>query len=323
MRSRVVGAALAAVLYAAAPVAAGAPSRDGPSRAELASADAAFKEGRAAFAKKDFTAAAAAFERALAIVPHAKTAYLAGLAYDEGGDVVRAASLFERALALGGLASEQERDARARIEAIDSKTARLTIDSPSASEVRVDDGLVEAGRAIRLAPGAHVLRARFASGKETTATFRAVAGAFEVVPLTEPLDPPVPPEERLPTPPPTNLPVPAPVARPRPRAPVAKTRGPSRLPYDVAGGIAFGLSGIGLFSMIGLGEHAISVRDRFVDGGRVSEDLHDQAVASRTGANVALALSIAFGATGVVLFAVAPRAKVVVAPAQAALRFGF
>ncbi len=322
MRSRRLGALLVVALLSIASASRGAPN-DPPSAAELARADAAFKEGRVAFAKKDFAGAAAAFERALAIVPHAKTAYLAGLAYDEGGDSLHAAGLFERSLSLGGLASEQEREARARVAAIDGKTARVSIDAPGAVDVRVDDAAVEAGKPVRLTPGRHTIRARFASGREASAIFEAVAGASETMSLAEPREPPVAPLPEPPAKPPAPVKPPPPnsVTPNHPFAP--RERGPSRLPYDVAGGVAFGLSGIGLIAMIGLGEHAIAVRDQFVEGGAVSADLHDQAVASKTGANVALALSIGFAATGVVLFSVAPRGRVVVAPTAASLQVAF
>ena len=80
--------------------------------------------------------------------------------------------------------------------------------------------------------------------------------------------------------------------------------------------------------MAGLGATTISARDDFVQGGQTNAADRDRAVTLKTATNVMIGVSAAFAATGIILFAIAPRrakasAAFLLAPAKASVRGEF
>ena len=302
-RSAWLGLLMLCIAPAAAQAGDAAPAAD-----VLRRADAAFGEGKAAYARKDFPAAAEAFERANQVVPHGRTSYLAGLSWTEAGDPGRACEALERAIALGGLRKDQAADASRRLADLAPKVgrARVRVVKPARGSV---DGRPEISlpASLCLAPGVHTVRAIFESGEETSRTFELGASATAEIDVALPEPPaPVPPPASEP-PPALQQPIETPVTPPRGplRAPQSE-RSSARLPFYIAGGTAFGLSAVSIGAMAGLGTYTISLRDDFVEGGRRDVSQHDAAVTARTLTNVALGFGCAFAAAGVILFAVAP-----------------
>src|SRR5206468_4049238 len=100
-------------------------------------AAASFEQARAAFARKDYAAAAAAFELAASLEPHAAALLNAGEAWQLAGDDLRAAQAYDRVLAFPGLEPSYRADAERRLATVTPHVGTLLVTGPSTSLVRV------------------------------------------------------------------------------------------------------------------------------------------------------------------------------------------
>jgi hypothetical protein len=125
-----------------------------PESKELAAKS--FAEGEAAFARRQFTAAALAFERAGRLVPHPSAWLNASEAWERAGDLVRAAEGCDRVIELAEVRARFFSEAKKRLARIEPKIARIDVSGAPEHRVRIDGG--EARRAPfskRVLPGAH------------------------------------------------------------------------------------------------------------------------------------------------------------------------
>lgn len=238
-----------------------------------------FREGEAAFKQGRPLAAAEAFERAHHLVPHGATLYNAGLAWQAAAVWQRAAQAFHDSIELGGLAPEQESDARSRLESVAPKVGRLDITAPPNGRVSVAH--VESRPipvAVFLRPGSYEVTLELA-GQRTTQSVDVALGQG-AIDLTKPSR-----AHRA----------------ARPVGPVPATdeskRGLSSTVGWVGIGGAAALSGIAIY----LGLEALESRDAFDESGRTDAEAHDRAASLRTWTNVAWVAAGASATAGVVV----------------------
>jgi|GEM_PF-713836 len=302
-------APLASVAFAAPPAAAPAAAPEGATAAE------SFRQGTAAYGKRDYRNAAAAFERAYRIAPHGSPLYNAGLAWEAANEPARAADAHEGALAAGGLTPAQTRSAQTRLAALEAQLGRLDVTGPEGAVVtvaHVDRAPVPVK--IHLAPGEYDVRASFDDGATSEERVSVSAG----VPLALTVKPPPPP----PPPPPEPAP-PAPVAK---AAPEESGGGPSQ---RIGGFVAIGggviLAAAGAF----VGLRALSARDDFNASGHTDADAHDRAASERIWSTVFFVGAAAAAGAGLALVLTAPSSKasasasISILPGTASLRVSY
>ncbi len=144
---------ISVVALAASAGASGPSTRDAHSRAAES-----FREAQAAFERRDFVAAAAAFEEAARYEPHASPWLNAADARERAGDFARAADDCDQVLLISGASDEHRADAERRLAGLLSRVATLTIQGPRTLLLRIDGGPgFHPPMTRRLMPGRHVL----------------------------------------------------------------------------------------------------------------------------------------------------------------------
>ncbi len=124
-----------------------------------------FRQAEAAFARKEYAAAAAAFEQAAAFAPH-PTAFLnAAEAWELAGDPVRAAQACARARSVPDAAPSFVAEAERRLKALAPRVVTLDLVGPPGSRARVDGGPeVLAPTTVFVAAGDHFVSVVDAAG---------------------------------------------------------------------------------------------------------------------------------------------------------------
>jgi hypothetical protein len=137
----------------------------------------AFDEGARAYAAKELTRAAAAFERAFRLLPRGISSYNAGLAWQSAGEKARAADAYALALAQGDLPAQSDSDARTRLAELETVLAQVYVSSPVGGRLSVAhaQGVTVPVR-VHLAPGPHDLRVQRANGRTEERRIELVAG---------------------------------------------------------------------------------------------------------------------------------------------------
>lgn len=240
-----------------------------------------FRAAHAAYERKDFSAAARAFDAAYAIAPRAEVAYNAARAWQEAGNSPRAADDFTRALAAGTLDAASSEDARARLADLEQKTATFRIESEPGALLTVAHATdAPAPLAIHLEPGEYDVTARAADGRNATLHVTATAGATSAKTVTLPPKPAAPPPTRPPPP-----------------------KGGWMRP---TGFVGIGLGVVAAGAGAALGVLTLNERQAFLDSGDTSVTSHDNAVLYRTLTNVAWVVCGVAAAAGIVLVVAAP-----------------
>jgi hypothetical protein len=264
-----------------------------------------FKQGAEAYARKDYRAAAIAFESAQAAVPAGATIYNAALAWLAAGEPLRAGNDFAAALELGGLSAAQSVDAAQRLEGLDKEVGHLEIVGPPGARVAVDGiGEMPVPARVRVLAGEHYISTTRTDGGTDTRRIRLARGASARVDFAQPsAAPPEPRPEPAPPPlaPPPTQPAPPAPPPPTPEPPAGDAEGtgwPLQRTLGVVGlGAGVAASGVA----IALGVVGVNAKNSFVSGGDHDQGLHDQAISMRTGANVAWVTAGVLGAGGLVL----------------------
>jgi hypothetical protein len=248
-------------------------------------------QGRAAFERQEYVAAARAFELAFALAPHAGTKYNTALAWDRADQLGLAADAYALALQMGTLDDERARASQARLTTLTQVLGLVVVSGPIGTSVSVGHASgVAVPAQIHLAPGDHELIVRLSDGTTQRRRVSLRAGSSETVMIT-----PAPP--RLP---PRSASVP-PVAT-NGSAPTSHPASTSR----TAGWVLVGVSGAAAAAAVALGLSFLGTRDEFTDGGRTDADQRDTLVALRALTNVAWGVSAVAAGTGVVLLVTAP-----------------
>ncbi|NUO54528.1 MAG: hypothetical protein HOV80_37265 [Polyangiaceae bacterium] len=252
--------------------------------ADDAAAQRHFEAGQVAFVKRHYEEAANEFEAAHAESPHPAALFNAGVAWSQAGKAAHAANCLSTALAGEGLSTEQTTDAKKRLAAATPSLAKIKVTAPRGSVVRLDDHCPASPPVELFAEeGDHVVSVVLRDGKRLTRQVTApAAGGSRSIDIRpeEKVAPPVTP----PSPPPQE-------AEPW-------LNGRRIAGFAVLGGsVALGAAALGV-GVTGLGK-----RDDFVDGGRVDQDLHDDALFLRDTANVLWGVSAGALVVGTLLVA--------------------
>jgi hypothetical protein len=286
-------------------------------------ADDFFRAGSAAYVRRDYRAAAAAFDAADREAPHAAAKYNAARAWELAVEPARAADALQRALeAPSGLTSDQSSDARRRLARLRRALALVEVQAPPGTRISVAhiDGAV-APITFHLPPGQHRVVGEGAHGAKRSKEIEARAGA--------------------------SLTIRWPAADANVAAPVSVTAGSSTAagvgasssagdgaaeggivegaaiaaPPDadgaatsggtsgmaIGGYVAIGVAVVATGFTIGLGVSALGAHDEW-EASRRPEDEHvrDRAESLRTATNVALTTALVSAAAGATLLFLAP-----------------
>lgn len=263
-----------------------ASAAEPPSAEARAQASATFREAQAAFARKDYAAAAAAFEQTARAVPHPATWLNAAEARANRGDWVGAAEDCDAALEIRDAGAALRAEANERLKAALQHVATLDVRGPRGLGARIDGGSSEPLPVRkRLAPGVHrVVRVEFASGREETIAVELAAGELKLLEVAGAATPP--------TTPPT----------PTPRTPIsAASSGPPTATW-----IALGVGAVFATSTTVLG--LVTLGDKRAFDAAPSETGLDTFHRDRLLTNVSLGVTAVAVAAGFVFWALAPRA---------------
>jgi len=254
---------------------------------QLTDAQLRFQEASEAFAAEDFERAAALFQQAHELSPHASVQFNAGISWDKAEKPERAATAYERALDMGGLTSEQAEQASARLAALKTRLGYVMIDAPVGAVVsvaHVDQATVPTR--FYLTPGAYQLRIQH-NGTRQEQSLEVGAGQIKTVELSLGANQS---QAQDPTPPPEA---------PSPEMPTADTQKVWGIVSIAAGAVAAGVA-------IYLGVNALSARDEYNDSGHTDADARQRASDLRLGTNIAWGGAGALGITGTVLLLTSP-----------------
>lgn len=275
-------AVVLALLMSASPVRAG----DGSERA-----GAIFKQAQQAFERKDYAAAAAAFEQAAQLAPHAAAWLNAGESWERDGNLARAAEACDRALALETLTEVHRREAEVCLRRLVPKVGTLDVRSARTVVVKID-GAQEVTVPVkhRIAPGKHELVVLdLASSPMRSLVVEVARGETMLVDLTPPAAPPAPARPLPPPPPPES-----PVRASAPPAPEPK-RGPPLVSF-----LAFGATVAAAMTGGIAGVMTLSARSNF--NSDPTEKGRDDFYRARTVTNVAWAVAGVTAAAGVLVW---------------------
>jgi hypothetical protein len=267
-----------------------------------------FKQGAEAYARKDYRAAAIAFESAQAAIPAGATIYNAALAWVAASEPLRAGNDFAAALELGGLSAAQSVDAFQRLEAIDKELGHLEVVGPTGSRIAVDGaGEMPVPARVRVLAAEHYISVTRPDGTTDTRRVRVARGASARVDFAPTAAPPAPEVRQEPPPPPAPPLAPPtpqePAAPPPPEPASASTSSIQRTLGWVGMGAGVAASGVA----VALGVVGVNAKNDFVSRGEHDQGLHDQAIAMRTGANVTWVTAGVLAAGGLVLFLTSPK----------------
>lgn len=252
------------------------------------------KKARTAFEKKDYAGAAAAFEEAYRVKPHAATKYNAALAWEKANELARAADAFESALSSDGLDEARAKAARTRLAVLKPMLGYVFVEKPigaTVSVAHVADAPVPTR--FHLSPGSHELSFKRRDGTTTKQALVLKAGSTTTVEAEDSAAPASAEPELKPV---GDAPTPA--APPREPAPKDAPRGcPSCTWGWVALGAGVAAAGAGAY----FGVQTLSAKSDFDDSGKTDADARDRAVTNRTFANVAFGVAAVAGGVGLYL----------------------
>jgi hypothetical protein len=302
--------AVRAVLVVAFGLSAGAWSRPAagggaPDEARSKAAE-SFRQAEAAFSRRDWAAAAAAWEQAAEYEPNAAPLLNAADARERAGEIARAAEDCDRALATPGASEEHRKAGEDCLRRLGPRLSVLELRGPQTLSVRIDAGRpVGVPGRVRVAPGRHLVEVLdLVSSKPTSLRIETAGGEVRVIDLVP-------------------RPEPAPAARPGQAPPpreLQAVRGPS--PEPRSGGvptsawIAWAAGGVAAGVAAGLGLQTLSARDAYNESPTPAnrEAFHDDKAAT----NVTVAIAAAAVVTGFVIWIASPRARGATSPGLAA-----
>jgi len=123
-----------------------------------ARASQSFREAKAAFARRDYGAAAAAFEQAAKLAPHPAPWLNAAEAWEKRGDLVRAAEDCDHALDVPNGDEALRKEAEARLAQVLVQVGTIDVSGARSFSVRVDQREAQnAPFRLRVSPGEHHL----------------------------------------------------------------------------------------------------------------------------------------------------------------------
>lgn len=271
-------------------------------------AGAAFKKGKDSFDKKDFKAAKESFLTADEILPAAAAQYYIGRSSEELGESQDAVKYYEKALTDGKLKEDLATDAKARVDALKKKPAKVKVTSdPPGATILVDGKAIDqkTPAEIDLEPGTHKITLQAAGRKDSEQSVEVAA--FTGATLNATLDaapPPTPAEDpfakKPPPPPPVETPAPAP-------APVPVDTRKDLTWVFITGGAAIVALGVGGF----FGVQALGNKTKFDDAvaannASAARDARDKGTRNALISDMGFGIGITLAVTSAVLLFTRP-----------------
>jgi hypothetical protein len=269
-----------------------------------------FRQAQAAFARREFAAAAAAFEQAARLEPHPSPLLDAEEAWELAGEPVHAAEDCDLVLGMPGLGDRFRLEAEHRLVALAPRVSTVEITGPPATLVRLDGGpevVVPVHR--RVAPGRHELvlivaasaPRSFAMDLTPGETRRLDAGGLapdvavtpshdQAVPVSSPVSPVL-----------TS----SPAVQDSARGGSSSSAGSRRVP--IASWVALGVSAASAAVGVGFGVATLNANGDYASTGAQSSA--DAFRRDRVITNVAWGAALASAVTGVVFLLAAPKSS--------------
>jgi hypothetical protein len=251
-------------------------------------AAAIFRQAQQAFERRNYAAAAAAFEEAALLQPHAAAWLDAGEAWERDGNLVRSAEDCDRAVATEGISAAHRAEAEARLSRLVPKIGTLDVRSDKTLVMKVDGGNesnVPGQR--RVTVGKHVLEfVDLAGAEKRRMDIEVSPGQVKLVELKDEPPPPPPPPKRE-----------SPAIRPPPP--------PARSGPPTVSVVAFGVSLAAVATAVVAGSITLSRQSDFQSA--PTEDKRDGFYTARTTTNVAWGVAGASAITGLAFWLFAPR----------------
>jgi tetratricopeptide (TPR) repeat protein len=250
-----------------------------------------FKQGEAAFARGDYTAAALAFERAYGLEPHASSLLNAAEAWERAGRRGRAIENCERVAGAPGTDAPQRQEAARRVARLQPKVARLSVEGPEGWTIEVDGE--ERRRlpvGVAVDPGSRSIVAFDETGARRDQRILDLSAGQRSA-LVFDLGPAAPPPAAEPPP----LAEPPPIAAPLPSDLDAVSGGP-----PAASWIAFAVAGAALGATVVFGALTLDAKASYEEGpsGARADAFFDR----RLGANLAGGVMLTSAAAGALLW---------------------
>jgi|SRR5580658_1616590 hypothetical protein len=266
-----------------------------------------FRQAQAAFARREFAAAAAAFEQAARLEPHPSPLLDAEEAWELAGEPVHAAEDCDLVLAMPGLADRFRLEAARRLRALEPRVSTVEITGPPATLVRLDGApevVVPLHR--RVAPGRHELVLIATASAPRSLTMELTPGETRTldagglapdVAVTPTHDQAEPVSSPIPSAPPSN-----PALRDSARGGPSSSAASRHVPTGswVALGVSVASAAVG----VGFGVSALNANSDYASTGAESDA--DAFRRDRVITNVAWGAAIASAVTGVVFWLAAP-----------------
>lgn len=256
-------------------------------RADSTEAEQLFRAARAAFERREFRAAASAFEEAYRHSQHAAVLYNAGVAWQAAGDEARAADAFARSIAKGDLDADAGRDAERRLADLSARVGRIDLKGVPALTVSVAHVRdAHPPLTVYVAPGRYDIVSTAQDAPAQTRRVEVSAGATAAVELPSP-----PAKPRTPPPPKTE---------------------PSTVRWVVSGSLV-GVSIAAVTTGAILGVSATRSLDDYAATGYTDVALRDKTADLKHAANGFFIAAGITGVAGVILFFVLPAEQTVAA----------
>lgn len=260
-----------------------------------------FQNARQAHERGRFEEAARLFEAADRISPHASTKFNAAIDWDRAGARARAADAYEAALDVGGLTTEQAREAAERLSTLKKTLGYIRIVEPVGATATVAhlEGATVPVR-VHVRPGVQRIVIEEPNAEPQTRSVRIGAGEVKTIAF----------ESRVPASAPQEPPGARATVPPEPRTAAADRETPD--PHKIRRRRAWGWACVGASialsgAAIGLGLSALAARDDFEASARTDEAAHDRAANLRMWTNISWGGAAAFGGTGLGLVLSTPK----------------
>jgi hypothetical protein len=256
------------------------------SEAEKRAAE-SFRQAQAAFNRREYAAAAAAFEKAAELDPHPAPLVNAAQAWELAHDYVRAAEDCDRVLGLPSVAEPFAQAARDELGRVGGSVGTLDLVGPRTFAAHVDDGPeVRLPARRRVTPGHHDVHVTdLASNATRSVDVTIAAGESRTLDVTPPAE--------------TRVEAAAPAPVTPPRAPVAEPAAPAN-GLRTGMWVAIGGAAAAAVTTTVFGVFTLNAKDDY--GATPTKKTQSAFYRNRLVTNVAITVAGALAVTGVILW---------------------
>ncbi len=252
----------------------------------------AYGEGKAAFEKGDFDAAAAGFKKADELIPSPQAVYWIAKSLDKGGHADEAAAAYQKFLDdpdIAKASDDKVSEAKARIAELKNKPAEVNVSTTPPGATVTVDGQAQMGETpmvVKMPPGTHTLEIAAPGYDAQKLDVTVTSGEKIERKLTLNLSESAPVPAAVAPPPADTAPAPEPAAPPE-----KKSKTPAY--------VTLGIAGVGAIVGTIFGVKALSAKKDF--NSTPTNDNADTVERNALISDMAFGVAITLGVTGVVL----------------------